>query len=247
MTDVVLQIKDLHVGYEGIDVVHGVDLSVHANEIVALLGRNGAGKSTTVKAISGLLRPSAGSILLEDRRLDGLPAHAVAARGVSQVAAGRRIFPQLSVAENLDLGAFICRRQRQTRAKQEELVFGLFPVLPQKLRQQAGALSGGEQQMLAIGQALMSAPKVLLCDEPSSGLAPVLVDSIMASLVTIAQQGTTILLVEQFVKRALGIASRVYVMDQGAIALEGAAKELAQTDKISRVYLGGRDADVGST
>jgi branched-chain amino acid transport system ATP-binding protein len=232
----VLRVEDLHVYYGEIHALKGVDLSVGRGEIVALLGNNGAGKTTTLKTISGLLAPRRGRIVLDDRRLDGLPAHAVVARGVAHVPEGRRIFNRLTVRENLVMGAY--RRGDAGVAADLERVFALFPRLKERRAQVAGTLSGGEQQMLAIGRALMARPRLLLLDEPSMGLAPVLVEQIFQTVADINRDGMTILLVEQNAAMALGIARRAYVLETGAIALAGAAAELAENDDVRRAYLG---------
>jgi len=232
----VLRIDDLHVYYGEIYALKGVGLEVRRGEIVALLGNNGAGKTTTLKTISGLLAPRRGHITLEERSLAGVAAHDVVLRGVAHVPEGRRIFNRLTVRENLTMGAYL-RSDAGVEADLER-VFVLFPRLKERLGQVAGTLSGGEQQMLAIGRALMANPRLLLLDEPSMGLAPVLVEQIFATIVDINRQGTTILLVEQNAAMALEIAHRGYVLETGAIVLTGSAAELGENADVRRAYLG---------
>ena len=227
---------------EGIDVYYGeihalraVALEVLEGEIVALLGNNGAGKSTTLKTVSGLLRPRRGAITLEGRSLAGVPPHAIVAQGIAHVPEGRRIFNRLSVRENLSMGAYL--RSDGGIAGDLDRVFDLFPRLKERIGQVAGTLSGGEQQMLAIGRALMANPRLLLLDEPSMGLAPVLVEQIFATIDSINRQGTTILLVEQNAAMALSIAHRGYVLETGAVVLAGSAAELAGNAEVRRAYL----------
>jgi branched-chain amino acid transport system ATP-binding protein len=231
-----LSVSDLHVYYAEIHALKGISLDVAKGEIVALLGPNGAGKTTTVKGISGLLRPRAGAIELEGESLIGLPPHAIVARGIAHVPEGRRIFNRLTVRENLEMGAYI--RSDAGIAQDQQRVFALFPRLEERHAQVAGTLSGGEQQMLAIGRALMARPRVLLLDEPSMGLAPVLVEQIFETIVDINRQGTTLLLVEQNAAMALDIAHRGYVLESGALVLAGTARELAANPDVRRAYLG---------
>jgi len=232
----VLRLDGLDVYYGEIHALRGVALEVREREIVALLGNNGAGKSTTLKTVSGLLRPHRGTITLEGRPLAGVAAHEVVARGIAHVPEGRRIFNRLSVRENLSMGAYL-RRDRGI-AGDLDRVFDLFPRLKERIAQVAGTLSGGEQQMLAIGRALMANPRLLLLDEPSMGLAPVLVEQIFATIDSINRQGTTILLVEQNAAMALSIAHRGYVIETGSIVLAGSAAELAGNADVRRAYLG---------
>jgi branched-chain amino acid transport system ATP-binding protein len=232
----VLKVESLDVSYGEIRALKGVGLEVGQGEIVTLLGNNGAGKSTTLKTISGLLRPTGGTITLEDRSLLGVPPHAIVSRGVSHVPEGRRIFNRLTVRENLMMGAYL--RHDTGVAADLDRVFGLFPRLAERLTQVAGTLSGGEQQMLAIGRALMANPRLLLLDEPSMGLAPVLVEQIFDTIVDINRQGTTILLVEQNAAIALSIAHRGYVLETGSIALAGTSAELSENSDVRRAYLG---------
>ncbi len=231
-----LQIEDLHVYYGEIHALNGVGLHVQRGEIVALLGNNGAGKTTTLKAVSGLLTARQGRINLDGEPLLGLPPHRVVLRGIAHAPEGRRIFNRLTVRENLLLGAYP-RRDAGIPADLAR-VFDLFPRLHERVDQVAGTLSGGEQQMLAIGRALMANPRLLLLDEPSMGLAPVLVEQIFRTIVDINRQGTTILLVEQNAAMALSIAQRGYVLETGRIALSGSATELAENSEVRRAYLG---------
>ncbi len=231
-----LEVEDLHVYYGEIHALKGISVRVAQGEIVALLGNNGAGKTTTLKTISGLLRPRAGRVLLEGRPLHGLPPHEIVARGVAQSPEGRKIFNRLTVTENLEMGAYL----RADAAIREDIdrVFGLFPRLRERRVQVAGTLSGGEQQMLAIGRAMMARPRILLLDEPSMGLAPILVEQIFETVADINRQGTTILLVEQNAAIALSVAQRAYVLETGAIALSGDAATLAEHPDVQRAYLG---------
>ena len=231
-----LRIDDLHVYYGEIHALKGVGLEVCRGEIVALLGNNGAGKTTTLKTISGLLSPRRGHITLEERSLAGVAAHDVVLRGVAHVPEGRRIFNRLTVRENLTMGAYL--RRDTGIAADLERVFALFPRLAERIGQVAGTLSGGEQQMLAIGRALMANPRLLLLDEPSMGLAPVLVEQIFDTISDINRQGMTILLVEQNAAMALSIAHRGYVLETGSIALTGTAAELSDNADVRRAYLG---------
>ena len=231
-----LKIEDLHVYYGEVHALRGITLEVRQGEVVTLLGNNGAGKTTTLKTISGLLPPRRGQVALEGKPLRGIPAHDVVGMGIAHVPEGRRIFKRLSVRENLSLGAFL-RNDREI-ASDTERVLTLFPVLRERLSQVAGTLSGGEQQMLAVGRALMARPRLLLLDEPSMGLSPVLTERIFQTIVDINRQGTTILLVEQNAAMALAIAHRGYVLETGAIVLSGTAKELAGNDEVRRAYLG---------
>jgi len=232
----VLRVESLDVAYGEIRALRGVALQVGRGEIVTILGNNGAGKTTTLKTISGLLRPTAGTITLEDAPLVGVPAHAIVARGVAHVPEGRRIFNRLTVRENLTMGAYL--RSDAGIAADLDRVFALFPRLAERVTQVAGTLSGGEQQMLAIGRALMANPRVLLLDEPSMGLAPVLVEQIFDKITDINRQGMTILLVEQNAAMALSIAHRGYVLETGSIALEGTAAQLSDNADVRRAYLG---------
>jgi branched-chain amino acid transport system ATP-binding protein len=233
-----LELTDVHVYYGNIAALKGISLKVDEGEIVTLLGSNGAGKSTTLRTISGLLRPRKGSVQFLGKRLDGTPAHEVVGLGIAQSPEGRRIFPRLSVDENLELGAFL-RKDKAEIAADKERVLELFPRLRERIAQKAGTMSGGEQQMLAVARALMARPKLLLLDEPSMGLAPVLVDVIFDTIGEIRERGTTVLLVEQNALAALRIADRAYVLESGTLKLQGPASELADDPEIVRAYLGG--------
>ena len=232
-----LEVDNIHTYYGNIHALRGVSLTVDEGEIVTLIGANGAGKSTTLRTISGLLRPRQGSVRLQGDRLDRLAPHEIVVRGVCQAPEGRRIFPRMTVLENLEMGAFARRDAAGVRADMEH-VFGLFPRLRERVKQYAGTLSGGEQQMLAIGRALMSRPKVLLLDEPSMGLAPILVEQIFDIIKNINAEGTTILLVEQNALMALSIAHRGYVLQTGQIVLADSAANLEANEMVRKVYLG---------
>ena len=233
-----LTINDINVFYGAIHAIKGVSLEVNEGEIVTLIGANGAGKSTILRTISGLLKPKTGSIQFEGQEIAGMPAHEIVKTGISQVPEGRRIFAEMSVLENLELGAFT-RRDKDGIKADMELVFERFPRLKERIGQLAGTLSGGEQQMLAMGRALMSRPRLLLLDEPSMGLAPLLIKEIFAIIQDINKTGTTVLLVEQNANMALSIAHRAYVLETGRITLSGDAKELAASDEVRKAYLGG--------
>lgn len=232
-----LDARGLHVGYGKISALHGVSLRVDAGEIVTLIGANGAGKSTFLKAISGLIRPQQGQIYFERERIDGLPGHRIAQKGVIQIPEGRRIFPLLTVEENLSAGTFF-RKNKADIERDKDNIFGLFPVLKERRRQLGGTLSGGEQQMLALGRALMSRPKLLMLDEPSMGLAPIIVNKVFDIIRAINRQGVTVLLVEQNARAALSIAQRGYVMETGAVILEDKATRLLENDRVKQCYLG---------
>ncbi len=233
-----LKITDLHVRYGPIHALKGISLEVGDGEIVTLIGSNGAGKSTTLNTITGLVRAASGSIRLNDTELSGLPPHRIVQLGISLSPEGREVFPALTVEENLRLGAHTRSDKGEIGASYDR-VYELFPRLKERRRQSAGTLSGGEQQMLAIGRALMSAPSLLLLDEPSMGLAPNLVLTIFDLIESINRQGTTILLIEQNASMALSVASRAYVLETGSISLSGDAKALARDDRVRRAYLGG--------
>jgi branched-chain amino acid transport system ATP-binding protein len=232
----VLKVESIDVAYGEIRALKGVGLEVGQGEIVTILGNNGAGKTTTLKTISGLLHPTRGTITLENESLLDVPPHAIVSRGIAHVPEGRRIFNRLTVRENLTMGAYL-RNDARIGADLER-VFGLFPRLAERLSQVAGTLSGGEQQMLAIGRALMASPRLLLLDEPSMGLAPVLVEQIFDTISDINRQGMTILLVEQNAAMALSIAHRGYVLETGSIALAGTAAELSENADVRKAYLG---------
>ncbi len=232
-----LEVHDLHVYYDAIHALKGISFSVAQGEIVTLLGANGAGKSTTLKTISGLLRPRSGNIELAGRTLEGVAAHEIVRLGIAHAPEGRKIFPRLTVLENLKTGAYT--RRGSAVAVDLELVFNLFPRLKERSRQMAGTLSGGEQQMLAIGRALMARPKLLLLDEPSMGLAPIIVEQIFDTIRAINREGVTILLVEQNAAIALAVSHRGYVLETGTVILEGKADELTHNDLVRQAYLGG--------
>ena len=238
MAEIMLKIDNIHVYYGAIHALKGVSLEVHKGEIVTLIGANGAGKSTTLRTVSGLLAPKSGSISFLGKNIAGMPAHEIVKHGISQVPEGRRIFAEMSVQENLEMGAFT-RKDKAGVEKDFEIVYNRFPRLKERRKQQAGTLSGGEQQMLAMGRALMSRPKLLLLDEPSMGLAPLLIKEIFSIIEDINREGTTVLLVEQNANMALSIAHRAYVMETGRITLQGAAKELAASEDVRKAYLGG--------
>lgn len=233
-----LELENLHVYYGHIHALKGISVSVDQGEIVAMLGSNGAGKTTTLRTVSGLLRPREGRVRLGGSTIDHLPPHEIVYRGVGHAPEGRRIFARLTVRENLEMGAYARNDYVAIRADMER-VFTLFPRLKERIGQVAGTLSGGEQQMLAIGRALMGRPTVLLLDEPSMGLAPVLVEQIFETVKEINALGTTILLVEQNAYMALTVASRGYVLQTGEIVLTGTAKELQENEEVKRAYLGG--------
>ena len=232
-----LKVDDIHVYYGNIAAVKGISFEVFQGEIVTLIGGNGAGKSTTMRTVSGLLRPKRGEIHFEGQKVSDLKGHEVAARGIAQSPEGRRIFPRMTVAENLELGAFL-RNDKPAIATDMERIFELFPRLKERIAQRAGTLSGGEQQMLAMGRALMAQPRLLLLDEPSMGLAPVLVDVVFETIERVNAQGVTVLLVEQNALAALNIGSYAYVLETGHISLEGPARELATNDEVRKAYLG---------
>ncbi len=232
-----LELRDVHTYYGAIHALRGISVDVEEGEIVTLIGSNGAGKSTTLRTISGLLRPRQGEIHLRGKRIDGRRPHEIVEMGVCQSPEGRRVFARMSVHENLEMGAF-SRRDRSALAAEFERVYELFPRLRERREQKAGTLSGGEQQMLAIGRALMAAPKVLLLDEPSMGLAPILVEQIFEIIKTINSQGTTVLLVEQNALMALGIANRGYILQTGEVVLSDDAQRLRQDPAVRKAYLG---------
>ena len=237
MSDI-LQIKDLKMSYGPIAALKGVDLNVPQGQIVALLGANGAGKTTTLKVISGLLKPSGGEILFEGKSIAGKPAHQISRRGIMQSPEGRHVFLGLTVEENLRAGAYALKNKAEVAANFER-VYQLFPRLKERARQQSGTLSGGEQQMLAIGRALMGSPKMLLLDEPSLGLAPLLIKDIFETLKKIRQEGTTILIVEQNALATLKIADYAYVLELGKISMHGKAEDLMKDERLIAAYLGG--------
>ena len=233
-----LEIKDLNVHFGVIHALKGISLTVNDGEIVTLIGANGAGKTTTLRTISGLKKPTSGSILLDGKDITHTSPRDRVKMGMSQVPEGRRVFPDMTVLENLELGAYL-RRDRAGIAEDLKMVYERFPRLADRKRQAAGTLSGGEQQMLAMGRALMSRPKILFLDEPSMGLAPLLVQEIFDIIQDINKSGTTVLLVEQNASMALRIANRAYVMETGSIVLSGTGEELSHSDDIKKAYLGG--------
>jgi branched-chain amino acid transport system ATP-binding protein len=233
----VLDLDDIHVYYGAIHALKGVSLRVEPGEIVTLIGANGAGKSTTLRAINGLNRPRQGSIRFEGRDITNSHPHSIVKGGIAQSPEGRRLFPRMSVTENLEMGAFQ-RSDKENFAADMDRVFELFPRLHERRSQHAGTMSGGEQQMCAIGRALMARPKLLLLDEPSMGLAPIFVDRIFETIVQVNNEGTPVLLVEQNALMALDVARRAYVMETGRIALEGPASELKTNEKVRATYLG---------
>ncbi|MFZ5943882.1 MAG: ABC transporter ATP-binding protein [Bacillota bacterium] len=232
-----LVIDDIHVRYGAIRALMGVSFDVQEGEIVALIGANGAGKSTTLRTVSGIVRPEKGKVLFKGTEISSVPPHKIVEMGISQVPEGRRVFSLMSVMENLEMGAFIRKDKSGVQADFKK-IFQRFPRLEERKNQLAGTLSGGEQQMLAIGRALMSQPKLLLMDEPSMGLAPMLVQEIFNIIKEINADGTTILLVEQNARMALSIANRAYVLETGEVVMSGDAKELATNEEVQKAYLG---------
>lgn len=232
-----LQIDNIHVKYGAIRALMGISFDVKEGEIVALIGANGAGKSTTLRTVSGLVKPESGKVIFKDKEISSQATHRIVEMGISQVPEGRRVFPLMSVMENLEMGAFI-RKDKAGIQQDLKRIFTRFPRLGERKNQLAGTLSGGEQQMLAIGRALMSQPKLLLMDEPSMGLAPMLVQEIFNIIKEINSEGTTILLVEQNARMALSIANRAYVLETGEVVMSGSAQELAENEEVQRAYLG---------
>lgn len=233
-----LEINNLNVHYGVIHALKDVSLKVNKGEIVTLIGANGAGKTTTLRTISGLIKPTSGTVTLLDQEITAMPAPKRVELGLSQVPEGRRIFPEMTVLENLEMGAFL-RKDKPGIKEDLDKVYELFPILNNRKKQTSGTLSGGEQQMLAMGRALMSRPTVMLLDEPSMGLAPLLVREIFNIIVNINESGTTVLLVEQNASMALSIADRAYVLETGKIVIEGTGQELIKSEKIKEAYLGG--------
>jgi branched-chain amino acid transport system ATP-binding protein len=232
-----LELRAVEVAYGDLPALRGVSLSVEAGETLSVVGANGAGKTTMLRAVSGLMRPRAGQILLDGVRLDTLPSHAIVEHGVVQVPEGRKIFPSLTVLENLEMGSYISAARARRREGLEQ-VFALFPRLKEREGQAAGTMSGGEQQMLAIGRALMARPRVLMLDEPSLGLAPIIVKEIFRIIGEINQLGTTVLLVEQNTRQALALSRRGYVLENGRVVLEGSGADLLGNEHVKRAYLG---------
>ena len=233
-----LRVEDINVYYGAIHAIKGISLEVNDGEIVALIGSNGAGKSTTLRTISGLMKPKTGRIMYDGEDITGVPAHKIVGKGLCQVPEGRHVFANMTVMENLELGAYL-RTDKEGIAKDMEMVFEKFPRLLERKDQLSGTLSGGEQQMLAMARALMSRPKLLLLDEPSMGLAPLLIKEIFNIIKEINAGGTTVLLVEQNANMALSIADKAYVLETGRITLSGTAAELASSEEVRKAYLGG--------
>lgn len=232
-----LEVKDIEVYYGMIQALKGISFEVNEGEVIALIGANGAGKTTTLHTITGLLSPKKGSVVFEGQDITKVPAHKIVSLGMAHVPEGRRVFAELSVYQNLKMGAYT-RKDKDEIAKTLEMVYKRFPRLEERKNQLAGTLSGGEQQMLAMGRALMSHPKIIVMDEPSMGLSPILVNEIFDIIKEVSASGTTVLLVEQNAKKALSIADRAYVLETGKIVLEGDAKELMNDDSIKKAYLG---------
>ena len=233
-----LKVENLSVHYGMIQAVHDVSFEVNEGEVVSLIGANGAGKTTILRTLSGLVRPSAGKIQFLGKEIQKMPAQKIVAGGLSQVPEGRHVFPGLTVMENLEMGAFLKKNREENQANLKK-VFSRFPRLEERKNQDAATLSGGEQQMLAMGRALMSTPKLLLLDEPSMGLAPIFIQEIFDIIQDIQNQGTTVLLIEQNANKALAISDRGYVLETGKIVLSGTGKELAASDEVRKAYLGG--------
>ncbi|MBS5365879.1 MULTISPECIES: ABC transporter ATP-binding protein [Clostridia] len=232
-----LEVKDLEVYYGMIQAIKGISFEVNKGEVIALIGANGAGKTTTLHTITGLLSPKKGSVMFEGKDITKIPAHKIVSMGMAHVPEGRRVFADLSVYENLKLGAYT-RKDKENLNKDLESIYERFPRLAERKNQSAGTLSGGEQQMLAMGRALMSKPSIILMDEPSMGLSPILVNEIFDIIESISKSGTTVLLVEQNAKKALSIADRAYVLETGKIVTSGKASELLEDDSIKKAYLG---------
>ena len=230
-----LKLENIHTYYGPIEALKGIDIEITRGEIVSLIGSNGAGKSTCLMTISGILRPSEGKVTLDGRDISDMPPHGIVEIGISQVPEGRRIFPKLTVMENLEMGAFL---RQGNFTELIENVFRLFPILKERSKQYGGTLSGGEQQMLAIGRALMSDPAVLLLDEPSLGLAPIMVSKIFKTIQEINREGVTVLLVEQNARAALKLSHRGYVLESGAVTLQGKSEDLMNNEKVKHAYLG---------
>jgi branched-chain amino acid transport system ATP-binding protein len=233
----VLKLEGIQAGYSGMPVLFGIDVEIHEGEVVAVLGANGAGKSTILRVITGLLHPTAGAVKFRDDPIHGLPPHEIVRRGIVCVPQRRRIFGGLTVRENLELGAYTHRRDRQAFRQNLEMVLRLFPQLTARLGQLSGTLSGGEQQMLAFGRGLMAQPLLLMLDEPSLGLAPKMVTEVYADIRRVAQTGKTVLIVEQNARAALSVADRGYVLENGKVVLEGPARDLIHNDYVRKTYL----------
>ena len=232
-----VEVKDIHVYYGMIHALKGVSFEVNQGEVIALIGANGAGKTTTLHTVTGLLRAKRGSITFEGQDISRIPAHKIVQMGIAHVPEGRRVFSQLSVFDNLKMGAFT-RKDKQEIAESLEIVYRRFPRLEERKIQRAGTLTGGEQQMLAMGRALMSRPRLIVMDEPSMGLSPILVNEIFDIIKVVSESGTTVLLVEQNAKKALSIADRAYVLETGSVTMEGRASDLLNDEKVQKAYLG---------
>jgi branched-chain amino acid transport system ATP-binding protein len=234
-----LTLTNIHTFYGPIEALKGINIEVKQGEIVCLIGSNGAGKSTTLMTISGILKPSLGSIQFEGKTINGIPPHRIVKMGISQVPEGRRIFPKLTVKENLEMGAYTKFKVQSSKFKvQLDKIYELFPVLKERHKQLGGTLSGGEQQMLAIGRALMSSPKLLLLDEPSLGLAPIIVSKIFKTIKEVNREGVTVLLVEQNARAALKLSNRGYVLENGRVAMQGKGEDLMNNEEVRKAYLG---------
>ncbi|MFI1717302.1 ABC transporter ATP-binding protein [Streptomyces sp. NPDC053513] len=232
-----LEVEDLRVAYGKIEAVKGISFSVEAGQVVALIGTNGAGKTTTLRTLSGLLKPTSGKIVFDGQLLNGIPAHKVVSLGLAHSPEGRHIFPRLTIEENLRLGAFL-RKDKDGIEKDIQKSYDLFPILGERRKQAAGTLSGGEQQMLAMGRALMSRPKLLMLDEPSMGLSPIMMQKIMETIATLKSEGMTILLIEQNAQAALSLADHGYVLEVGTMKLSGTGRDLLVNDDVRKTYLG---------
>ncbi|MEU9604223.1 ABC transporter ATP-binding protein [Streptomyces sp. NPDC048057] len=232
-----LEVEDLRVAYGKIEAVKGISFSVEAGQVVTLIGTNGAGKTTTLRTLSGLLKPTSGRIVFNGKPLNGVPAHKIVALGLAHSPEGRHIFPRLSIVENLQLGAFL-RKDKAGIEQDIQRAYELFPILGERSKQAAGTLSGGEQQMLAMGRALMSQPMLLMLDEPSMGLSPIMMQKIMSTIAELRAQGTTILLVEQNAQAALSLADQGHVMEVGRVVLSGSGEELLHDESVRKAYLG---------
>ena len=237
MSEAMLKVEGIHCAYDTVPVIHGISLEVRQGEIVAIVGANGAGKSTTMRTIAGLMHPTKGTISFMGEDVSKTPGYAMITKGISYVPEGRRLFSKLTVTENLELGSYTEKNRDEVKERLEE-VFTLFPILRQRANQVAETMSGGEQQMCAIARGLMSKPRLLMLDEPSLGLMPSLVEKVLETVVEINRKGTTILLVEQMVQEALEIASRGYVIQTGRIVQEGSARELLESDSVRKAYMG---------
>ncbi|MEV4945895.1 ABC transporter ATP-binding protein [Streptomyces sp. NPDC053755] len=232
-----LEVEDLRVAYGKIEAVKGISFSVEAGQVVSLIGTNGAGKTTTLRTLSGLIKPAGGKITFDGQVLNGIPAHKVVSLGMAHSPEGRHIFPKLTIAENLQLGAFL-RKDKDGIERDVQRAYDLFPILGERRKQAAGTLSGGEQQMLAMGRALMSQPKLLMLDEPSMGLSPIMMQKIMETIATLKAEGMTILLIEQNAQAALSLADYGYVLEVGTIKLSGTGQDLLHDDEVRKTYLG---------